>query len=84
MPTEAELHHLYQQLHQALDEQGATTMIELLGPYARHELATKADLELLRHELRTEMAQLGQRLTNVLIAAQGVTVTVLGLLVTFS
>ena len=58
MATEAELQHLYQQLHQTLDREGATTMIELLGPYARHEPATKADLDGLRLELRTEMADL--------------------------
>ncbi len=58
MATEAELQHLYQQLNEALDEQGANTMIELLGPYARHELATRADLQLLSHELRGEMADL--------------------------
>lgn len=58
MATEAELQHLYQQLHQTLDHEGATTMIELLGPYARHEPATKADLDVLEHRLRAEMAEL--------------------------
>jgi len=85
MATEAELHHLYQQLHQTLDHEGATTMIELLGPYARHEPATKADLGVLEHRLRAEMAQmeqrLGQRLTTVFIGTQGVMVAVIGLLV---
>lgn len=58
MATEAELQHLYQQLHQTLDHEGAATMMDILGPYARHEPATKADLETLRHELRGEMADL--------------------------
>jgi len=58
MATEAELQHLYQQLHQTLDREGATTMIDLLGPYARHEPATRADLDALRLELRAEMAEL--------------------------
>jgi hypothetical protein len=58
MATEAELQHLYQQLHQALDHEGATTMMDILGPYARHEPATKADLDALRLELRGEMAEL--------------------------
>ena len=91
MATEAQLHHLYQQLHQTLDHEGATTMIELLGPYARHEPATKADLELLRLELRAEMAELrsevrtdiadlGQRMSRLFVGAQGVTVAIIGLL----
>jgi hypothetical protein len=84
MPTEAQLQHLYQQLHRTLDEEGATTMIELLGPYARHEPATKADVDALRLEMRAEMAgleqRLGQRLTTVFVGTQGVTVAVIGLL----
>lgn len=91
MATEAELHHLYQQLHQNLDHEGATTMIELLGPYARHEPATKADLDGLRLELRAEMAELrgelrtdiaelGQRMSRVFVGTQGITVAVIGLL----
>lgn len=84
MATEAELQHLYQLLHGALDHEGATTMIDLLGPYARHEPATKADLELIRHELRSEIAQMGQRLTNVLVVSQGVTVAVIGVLIALS
>ena len=58
MATEAELQHLYQQLHQTLDHEGATTMMDILGPFARHEPATKADLDALRLELRGEMAEL--------------------------
>ena len=98
MATEAELHHLYQQLHQTLDHEGATTMMDILGPFARHEPATKADLERLRHELRAEMAELrvemaelrsevrteianlGQRMSRLFIGTQGVTVAVIGLL----
>lgn len=56
-------------------------MIELLGPYARHEPATKQDLEVLEHRLRSEIAQMGQRLTTVFIGTQGVTVAIIGLLV---
>ena len=56
-------------------------MIELLGPYARHEPATKADLEIVEQRLRAEIAQVGQRLTNVFIGTQGVMVAVIGLLV---
>lgn len=88
MATEAELQHLYQQLQQTLDREGATTMIDLLGPYARHEPATKADLDALRLELRAEMAELrveiaemGQHLSRTFIGTQGVTVAIIGLLV---
>lgn len=53
-------------------------MIDLLGP------ATKADVDALRLEMRAEMAgleqRLGQRLTTVFVGTQGVTVTVIGLL----
>jgi len=98
MATEAELQHLYQQLHQTLDHEGAATMMDILGPYARHEPATKADLDALRFELRSEMAELrvemaelrsevrteiaelGGRMSRLFIGTQGVTVAIIGLL----
>ena len=61
MSTEAQLQHLYQQLTQVFDPEGATTLMELVSPFARDQLATKADTVALRSEmadLRTEMADL--------------------------
>lgn len=88
MTTEAELHHLYQQLHGTLDQAGATTMIDILGQHVRHEPATKTDLHLLRTDLdllegrlRTEVARSHAALTRVFIASQSVTVAIVGLLI---
>jgi hypothetical protein len=59
--TEAQLQHLYAQLHGVLDLEGSTTMIDIVGPLARNELATRADLVGVRiemSEIRAEMTSL--------------------------
>lgn len=63
--TEDDRYHLHQQLEGALDERGATTMMELLPPVGWADVATKRDLDQL--EERTEL-----RFDKVDIRFQGV------------
>lgn len=65
MPTESELQHLFHRLVEVLDREDATTLIDIVSPFARNELATKADvadlradMAELRGDLRVEMAEL--------------------------
>jgi len=119
VPTEAQLQHLYQQLTGALDVEGANTLMDIVSPMARNELATRSDLVELRSdfvelrgdlraemaELRTEMSDLGGTLRaemsdlrgelraemgnlkgelfRMMLATQGATIAVLGLLITY-
>ena len=58
--TEEARYHLHQQLDDAVGEQGANTMMELLPPVGWADVATKRDLdqqsELLELMVRTEIA----------------------------
>lgn len=58
MATEAQLQHLYHRLQETLGLEGASTMIDLVSPFARHELATKADMAELRADLGEVKAEL--------------------------
>jgi hypothetical protein len=83
--TEAQLHHLYTQLTHLLGTEGANTMIDIVSPFARSELATKADLAELRAEFRADLAELKHDVSRTvagwLFVSQGVLVAIVGLLV---
>lgn len=51
-------HRVYSRLREALGEEVATTLMGGLPPFPWSDVATKADLTLLRNELRGEMGEL--------------------------
>jgi len=90
--TEAQFQHLYTQLTEVLGPEGATTMIDIVSPFARSELATKSDFAELRGEVKSDLAELKHDLAELkhdltrtlagwLFVSQGVMVAIVGLLV---
>ena len=61
--TEESRYRLHQQLDEAVGEEGATTMMELLPPVGWADVATKRDLDQLRGllELKIESTDMGNR-----------------------
>jgi hypothetical protein len=56
-------HQLYRKLEQVLGAEEATTLMEHLPPGGAERIATKDDLEVLKHELLSEIHRTARNLT---------------------
>lgn len=63
--TKDDRYHLHQQLEGALDERGATTMMELLPPVGWADVATKRDLDQLEERTELRFDKVDMRLQGV-------------------
>ena len=76
--TEQQRHQLLTWFEERMDEERAATMMELLPPAGTDQLATKADLAVLRSEVKTDLLQVQRTFVTWLIASQVAVITAVG------